>query len=98
MPRTSTRTMPGPRGDRSHEPPPVARDCRRLGERRAPGTREDLLVRVTAEYREMPGLTLTLPQARRLFGLRDDICRRVLRTLLEREVLHLTVEGFYAKR
>lgn len=32
-------------------------------------TREDLIVRISAEYLEMPGLRLTLRQALRLWGL-----------------------------
>ena len=39
------------------------------------------------EYHEMPGLSLTLAQAKRLSGLRDDICARLLTTLIERAVL-----------
>ena len=33
--------------------------------------------RVRAEFEEMPGLTLTVPQASRLFGLDQDVCRRI---------------------
>jgi hypothetical protein len=39
--------------------------------------------RVRAEFEEMPGMTLTLSQAGRLFGLDQD----VLRTIVERLVL-----------
>lgn len=38
--------------------------------------------RVRAEYLEMPGLSLTLPQAARLFNLEPARCARVLGTLV----------------
>ncbi len=38
--------------------------------------------RVRAEYLEMPGLSLTLPQAARLFNLEPARCARVLHTLV----------------
>ena len=38
--------------------------------------------RVRAEYREMPGLTLTLPQAARLFNLDVIRCERLLDVLV----------------
>lgn len=47
--------------------------------------REDdrtLRVRINAEYREMPGLALTLPQAARLFDLDITRCARVLDSLV----------------
>ena len=51
-----------------------------------PGER-DLLTRVRAEFNEMPGLTLTLHQATRLFGLDRSECERVLRALVKVGVL-----------
>lgn len=38
--------------------------------------------RISAEFREMPGLTLTLPQAARLFSLDIDRCERILGALV----------------
>src|SRR5436190_15908007 len=38
--------------------------------------------RVRAEFVEMPGLTLTVGQASRLFGLDQDICRQVVDRLV----------------
>ena len=38
--------------------------------------------RVRAEYREMPGLRLTLAQAARLFNLELGACERVLESLV----------------
>ena len=46
--------------------------------------------RVRAEFVEMPGLELTLPQAVRLWGLRTDDCRHVLDTLADAGFLKWT--------
>ena len=56
------------------------------------------LRRVEAEYREMPGLSLTLPQAARLLGLERSTCELVVRTLIERKVLKRTLNGAYVRR
>ena len=61
-------------------------------------SRDALLRRVWAESEKMQGLQLTFAQARRLFGLRDDICLRVLNTLLRDGLLWVNSEGFYARR
>jgi len=52
------------------------------GDRRNPATRDALLARVCAEFHEMPGMRLTAGQARRLFGLRSDVCQRILTALV----------------
>jgi hypothetical protein len=46
-----------------------------------------LRMRVAAEYREMPGLMLTVAQAARLFSIDLARCERVLTMLVERGVL-----------
>jgi hypothetical protein len=51
----------------------------------------ELCVRIHAEFREMPGLTLTLSQAARLFSLGPADCERVLQSLVEEG--HLTTNG-----
>lgn len=51
----------------------------------------DLCARVWAEFREMPGLTLTLPQASRLFGIEPVRCERVLGALVHAG--HLATNG-----
>jgi hypothetical protein len=56
-------------------------------DRRSQESRDLLLTRVRGEYGEMPCLALTIPQAMRLFGLRQDICERVLDALVANEVL-----------
>ena len=43
----------------------------------------DLRSLICAEYREMPGLSLTLPQAIRLWTAEPTKCARVLETLVE---------------
>ena len=43
----------------------------------------DLQTRVRAEFREMPGLKLTLPQAARLFNLERARCERVMGALVD---------------
>lgn len=52
---------------------------------RAPGlaqTDRALHARIRAEYIEMPGMRLTLPQAARLFNLELTLCARVLEALV----------------
>jgi hypothetical protein len=57
----------------------------------------ELLQRVEGEYREMPGLSLTVSQAKRLWGLDRTTCAFVLTTLLERRVLRQTPNGTYLR-
>ena len=45
--------------------------------------RPPLEVRCRAEYREMPGLQLTVDQAARLFGVNAADCQRLLDALVE---------------
>ena len=58
----------------------------------------ELLLRVEGEYREMPGLSLTVPQAERLWGLDASTCTSVLTALIERRVLTRTASGAYLRR
>ncbi len=46
-----------------------------------------LVERVLGEYREMPGLALTIEQARRLWGYDAVTCQRIVDVLVERHVL-----------
>jgi DNA-binding IclR family transcriptional regulator len=57
----------------------------------------ELLQRVEGEYREMPGLSLTVSQAERLWGLDRSTCALVLTTLIERRVLRQTTNGMYLR-
>jgi hypothetical protein len=58
----------------------------------------ELLLRVEGEYREMPGLSLTVSQAERLWGLDASTCASVLTALIERRVLTRTTSGAYLRR
>jgi hypothetical protein len=64
-------------------------------ERRNLLSRAELVRRIEVEYREMPGLRLTLPQAQRLFALREDICVRVLTNLVDQSLLRRDSGGAY---
>ena len=46
--------------------------------------RREALRRVEADYREMPGLSVTLPQGCRLWSLPQDLCASVLNQLIDR--------------
>ena len=54
-----------------------------------------LVSRVRAEYLEMPGLKLTLPQACRLWQLDANTCQAILKRLVDERFLHCTAEGSY---
>ena len=54
----------------------------RRPERRDLVKRYALVQRVQREFDEMPGTSLTLAQASRLFALSPDICRRILQELV----------------
>jgi hypothetical protein len=66
-------------------------------DRRDARSRELLLRRVRAEFEEMPCLRLTLKQATRLFALREDVCARVLGTLVKDRALWRGLDGQYAR-
>jgi hypothetical protein len=57
----------------------------------------DLTSRVQAEYTEMPGLSITLPQAQRLLGIDREVCVVVMRTLIDRRFLKRTAQGRYVR-
>jgi len=54
----------------------------------------DLHVRIRAEYAEMPGLKLTLPQASRLFNIDTMRCERALDTLVASGALSIARGAF----
>jgi hypothetical protein len=43
---------------------------------------DNLHARIAGEYREMPGLRLTLPQAARLFNIEPAQCAQLFNTLV----------------
>lgn len=52
-----------------------------------------LVTRVRAEFNEMPGLRLTLPQAQRLWGMELTVCETVVDTLVRDAFLRRTDAG-----
>jgi len=52
---------------------------------------------VRAEYREMPGLGLTLPQAARFFALTPHESERVLAQLIEEGLVFRDLTGVYRR-
>jgi len=57
----------------------------------------DLARRIEAEYAEMPGLNLTLPQAQRLWAADRHTCQMVLDRLIARGVLRMTTKGRFVR-
>ena len=76
----------------AHLPAAVRDERRDLGARRA------LLCRIYGEFAEMQGLSLTLEQAAKLFGLPPDIVSRILERLTEARVLCHRSGGQFALR
>jgi hypothetical protein len=56
-----------------------------------------LLQRVREQYSEMPGLTLTKPQAMRLFGVAPSVCAAMFRALVMEDFLSCTGEGVFVR-
>jgi hypothetical protein len=79
------------------EPGTIWREHAVLVERRNPASRLQLRRRVEREFHEMPGLSLTLAQARRLFGLDMDVCFRILRELIQTDALRRTPDGLFVR-
>ncbi len=67
-------------------------------ERRDARSRDALLRRVEASFREMPGLSLTLAQAKRLFAVSQDACERLLSALIQAGFLARSSRGLYRRR
>ena len=67
-------------------------------ERRDATARAALIRRIHGEFQDMPGLSLTLPQAARLFDLRSDIATRILNRLRDERVLRQRGDGQFALR
>ena len=53
------------------------------------------LTRIEAEYREMPGLSLTKAQMQRLWALAPETCEVLLETLVTTRVLRRTPADCY---
>jgi hypothetical protein len=57
----------------------------------------DVVQMIKAEYLEMPGLCLTLPQAQRLWNLDRDTCAAALGRLVEIRFLCCPGSGTYGR-
>src|SRR6516162_1207432 len=62
----------------------------------APDLMSPLATRVHGEYREMPGLRLTVRQAARLFSLAPDLADTVLHELRRASILACSNDGAFA--
>ena len=58
---------------------------------------EEVLRRVQCEFLEMPGLRLTSPQARRLWGLEAATCDALLGALVDAKFLFKTRDGAFMR-
>jgi hypothetical protein len=56
---------------------------------------EGLLARARGEYREMPGMRLTLEQAMRLWDLDRPTCQSLLASLVDEQFLEIDSHGMY---
>ena len=56
---------------------------------------ESLVARIRGEYREMPGLRLTIAQACRLWQVDVSTCETVLQQLVREAFLYKTNSGAY---
>ena len=57
-----------------------------------------LIERILSEYREMPGLAVTLEQACRLWGCDRGTCQRVVDLLTGRGILRWSRDGLLIRR
>ena len=64
----------------------------RVGDARA-----SALLRLRAEFTEMPGLSLTVAQAQRLCGLTDEACAWALDGLVAQGLLRKSASGRYVR-
>lgn len=64
---------------------------------RAEPASDPWLVRIRAEFLEMPGLRLTPAQARRLWALDAPACDRALSTLVRSGFLRIGPDGAYRR-
>lgn len=64
---------------------------------KSPCPGDDVFFRVQGEFLEMPGLRLTEPQARRLWGLDAHACAALLGALVEAKFLYRTRDGAFMK-
>jgi hypothetical protein len=58
---------------------------------------DDVVQRIQGEFLEMPGLRLTAPQARKLWGLDREVCDTVLQSLIDVKFLQQTRDGAFIR-
>ena len=58
---------------------------------------QSLAEQIQAEYAEMPGLSVTLSQAQRLWTIDSQTCEEVFRRLLAAGVLRMTTKGRFVR-
>ena len=58
---------------------------------------DELIVRVRGEYLEMPGLSLTIPQAQRLWAVEHSTCVQVFDSLVDARWLRRTRRGRFVR-
>jgi hypothetical protein len=63
--------------------------------RRSGATR--LMQQIQAEYAEMPGLSVTLPQAQRLWAVDQAACEEAFSRLISNGVLRKTTKGRFVR-
>ena len=52
---------------------------------------------VEAEYTEMPGLSVTLPQAQRLWAVDRETCEKAFSRLVRKGALRMTTKGRFVR-
>jgi hypothetical protein len=65
--------------------------------RSQPNHEHDVLMRVRGEFLEMPGLRLTIEEARRLWHLDRSSCEAVLDQLVDARFLSRTRDGAFVR-
>jgi hypothetical protein len=90
-PLTSLDDIKG-RAVRMTQPLPASRERRDLVRREA------IVRRIEAEFRDMPGLVLTLKQASRFLGVDEAACARILTVLVQAGVLRRSANEYYSRR
>ena len=61
------------------------------------GSTRGLMKQIQAEYREMPGLSVPLPQAQRLWAAERSACEEVFSRLIAIGVLRKTTKGRFVR-
>jgi len=67
-------------------------------ERRNLARREALRRRLSAEFNEMPGLALSVRQASRFLGLKEEACGRLLSALAREGILRRNSHNLFVRR